>query len=181
MKTIKQKLILLAVLMEMLFACNNSGTGNVSNSSMPGKGHFVSDTLAIANNKNVVRQLHEEVWSKGKINLIDALYNANMVCHVPLDSPWTTIERLKQVVINHRAAFPDWKEEITRLIAEEDWVVSKYRVSGTQKGIFWDIAPSGNAIAMEEVVVFRFENGKIAEQWSYPNLYEYRRQLLNGK
>lgn len=181
MSKIEIKLILMLIFIEVTVACNSSKHNEMHSAGKLESSGFVSDSTVIARNKAVVRQLHEEVWSKGNIDLIDAIYNTKMLVHVPLDSPWTTLERLKQDVAAHRRAFPDWQEEVQQLIAEGEMVVSKYRVSGTQKGIFWDIEPSGNTVAMEEVVVFRFKNGKIAEQWSYPNLYEYRRQLLNNK
>lgn len=178
MKEIKIELILMLIVIGILSACNSSKPDKKTDFGKLESSSFVSDTPVIARNKKVIRQLHEEVWSKGNIDLIDDIYQPNMVCHVPLDSPWTTLERLKQDVAAHRRAFPNWREEVQQLIAEGDIVVSKYRVSGKQEAVFWDIQPLGNTVSIEEVVIFRFENGKIAEQWSFPNLYEYRRQLL---
>lgn len=131
-------------------------------------------------NKGVVRKLHEEVWSKGNVALIPELYHSNLVYHLLSDSSSRSYSEITEEVLSHRKAFPDWREDLTQLIAEGDMVVSRFRTHGTHLGKFWDIDSTGIKLNMQEVVIFRLREGKIAEQWSYPDLYGMRKRLMGN-
>jgi C-1 hydroxylase len=63
-------------------------------------------------------------------------------------------------------AFPDWHETVEDIIAEGDkvWVFLSY--SGTHKGMFMGLAPTGNRIETKAVDIYRVVNGKLAEYWT---------------
>ena len=63
-------------------------------------------------------------------------------------------------------AFPDSSVAMERLVGEEDYVVAQVRNAGTNTGPYsWVPAPTGRHTEWESVIVFRMENGKIAELW----------------
>ena len=62
--------------------------------------------------------------------------------------------------------FPDLTIHIDDLIAEGDKVVWRITVTGTHKGTFQGVPPSGKSVKFGAHYTFRFENGKIAERWS---------------
>lgn len=65
-----------------------------------------------------------------------------------------------------RAAFPDRVDVIEEVIADGDTVGLLFRVTGTHRGNFFGIAPTGRKIDIHEVGILRFsENGRIAEGW----------------
>ncbi len=139
----------------------------------------VIETTEMETNKGIVRKLHEEVWSKGNVSLIPELYHPDVIYHLLSDSSSRSYPEIIEEVNQHRMAFPDWQEDLTQLIAEGDMVVSRFRTQGTHQGRFWDIDSTGIKIEMQEVVIFRIREGKIAEQWSYPDLYGIRKKLLS--
>jgi predicted ester cyclase len=141
----------------------------------------VVEPIEMEANKEVVRKLHEEVWSKGNVALIPELYHPNLIYHLLSDSSLRNYSEITEEVLSHRKAFPDWREDLTQLIAEGDMVVSRFRTHGTHLGRFWDIDSTGIVLEMQEVVVFKLREGKIAEQWSYPDLYGIRGKLVNGE
>lgn len=132
-------------------------------------------------NKEVVRKLHEEVWSKGNVALIPELHQPGFIYHLLTDSSSRSYSETTEEVNRHRLAFPDWQENITQLIAEKDMVVSRFKTKGTHRSKFWDIDSTGIVLEMQEVVIFRLHEGKIAEQWSFPDLYGMRKQLLGSE
>jgi steroid delta-isomerase-like uncharacterized protein len=64
-----------------------------------------------------------------------------------------------------RQAFPDLNISVDHLVADEDNVSIAYIISGTQKGKFLGIPPSGRAIRARGVQIARFEEGKMVERW----------------
>jgi hypothetical protein len=39
-------------------------------------------------NKEVIQRNHEEIWSKGNLDLIDELYTEDFVCHFLVGEEW---------------------------------------------------------------------------------------------
>lgn len=64
------------------------------------------------------------------------------------------------------AAFPDTHHIIHDLIAEGDRVVARVSAAGVHAGSLDGEEPSGRRIHNDAIVVYRLENGRIAERWS---------------
>src|SRR3954451_24898868 len=67
------------------------------------------------------------------------------------------IERLKAV----HTAFPDYRWELQELVIERDTVAARLIGHGTHSGPFGGIAPTGRRISTQELVIYRFAEGKI--------------------
>lgn len=64
-----------------------------------------------------------------------------------------------------RAAFPDWRMEITELVAERNTLVGRFRCSGTNQGEFKGVPPTGRHMEVDEVYFLRVEDGKFVYSW----------------
>lgn len=51
------------------------------------------------------------------------------------------------------------------LLAEGDRVVTRYLSTGTHRGPFWGLAPTGILITVHEMSIYRIADGKVIEQW----------------
>lgn len=129
-------------------------------------------------NRELVLTMNREVWNKGNLEIVEALYSENFVQHfLPDGSEFRGLDPLRQHVEEHREAFPDWREEIQHIVAEKDLVVIHFQSSGTNLGSWLGNPPTGKKVRINEFAILRIENGKIAEQWLMPDLYNLRRQL----
>jgi steroid delta-isomerase-like uncharacterized protein len=63
-------------------------------------------------------------------------------------------------------AFPDARISIEDCIAEQDSVVSRWTLTGTHRGVFQGVPPTGRAVSMAGIEFNRVVEGKIAEHWS---------------
>ena len=66
---------------------------------------------------------------------------------------------------NEFAAFPDIRYEIADVIAEGDKVVVRLVEPATFTGEWLGIPPTGNRVTLRGTSIFRFERGKIVEEW----------------
>jgi steroid delta-isomerase-like uncharacterized protein len=139
-------------------------------------GCAASDDPVKVRNIEVVHVVHSEIWSKGKVELIDDLYADNFVGHFPAGTVHGRAE-MKARVIAHRTAFPDWTEEVEDTIADRDRVVMRFTSRGTNLGDFLGNPPTRNRVEISEVAIFRLSDGKIVEQWVYPDMRSMQRQL----
>lgn len=135
-----------------------------------------ADDYSKVRNSKVINTVFSEVWSKGNVDLVDELYAEDFVGHFPAGT-FQGREGLRSRVLAHRTAFPDWTERIEDLISEGDRVVARFRSTGTNLGEFMGNPPTGNHVEISEVAIFRLKDGKIVEQWVYPDILSMQRQL----
>jgi len=140
-------------------------------------GYAQTHNHAAMQNKAIVLRSESELWSKGNLAVADELYSPDFVCHFVVGPEWKGIERIKREVASHRAAFPDWNEQVDDIVAERDEVVIRFTSTGTQRGEFQGIAPTGRKVTIQEVAIFRLEGGKIVEQWGMPDVHGLLEQL----
>ncbi len=71
------------------------------------------------------------------------------------------IDRLKVVT----AAFPDYHWDVQDVVIENDTLAARLIGRGTHTGPFDGIAPTGRRVSTQELVIYRFAGGKIAQCW----------------
>jgi predicted ester cyclase len=63
------------------------------------------------------------------------------------------------------AAFPDYRWSLQHAIVDGDWLAARLIGTGRHSGTFRGIEPTGRVISTQELVMYRFVEGKIAECW----------------
>ncbi|MBV8672259.1 MAG: ester cyclase [Acidobacteriaceae bacterium] len=132
---------------------------------------------AQALNKEIILRSEAELWNRGNLAAADKLYSPGYVSHFPAGIEWRGLQGIKNAVSSHRTSFPDWHEIVDDIVAEGDRVAIRITSSGTQRGEFMGLPPSGRKVIIQEFHIFRLENGRIAEQWGMPDLQGLLAQL----
>ena len=127
-------------------------------------------------NKAVVRRLFEEL-DKHNFKILDEVCSPDFTFHLPGYSMPMKFEEWKRHVLSVYEAFPDFHHKIEDLIAEGDRVVVRYTGSGTQKGEFMGVAPTGKEVTLGAIAIYRFAKGKIVEGWEQVDLLGMMQQL----
>jgi predicted ester cyclase len=132
----------------------------------------------LSNNKAIILRSEDELWSKGNLAVADELYAPNFICHFVGGTEWKGIQGIKGEVAAHRIAFPDWNEKVDDIIAEGDRVVIRFTSSGTQRGEFAGMASSGRRVIIHEAAIYKVAEGKVVEQWGFPDSQSLMQQLM---
>lgn len=74
-------------------------------------------------------------------------------------------------------AFPDMTLPLEDFVAEGDKVLVRLRVKATQQGAFGDIAPTGRAIEIDVLDLFKIRDGVLVEHWALLDNLGLLRQL----
>jgi predicted ester cyclase len=119
----------------------------------------------------------EEIFNKGKLELIPEFYAPNLVFHAPSGQDVKGPEGIKQTVIMLRTAFPDMRMTINHLIAEGDMLVLRYTLSGTHKGPMMGIPPTGKQVTFSGNVISHIVGGKEVEAWEALDRLSLMQQL----
>jgi steroid delta-isomerase-like uncharacterized protein len=108
---------------------------------------------------------------------IDEFVKPDAVIATPLPIEGTGAQKLKEVFARLHRAYPDLHVTVEDLIAEGDKVVTRNSVTGTHQGEYMGLPPTGRSVAYNEIFVFRFADGRIAETWGVVDVLSQMRQL----
>ena len=121
--------------------------------------------MSAEQNKVSIQRWVEAAWNNGNLAMADEIYSADYVVHDPA-GPIHGTEALKQFVSTFRTGYPDLHAAIEDMIAEGNKVVWRYTVRGTHKGEFMGITPTGKSITLTGILISRFANDKVVEDWN---------------
>ncbi len=117
-------------------------------------------------NKDIVRRLVTEVFNAGNLDLIDELYAPSLA---PAARRW---------IAPFLASFNEVEMEIKELIAEGDRVVGRFICSGTHVGDWRGHPATGRRFRrIDEVYIFRIEDGRIVQAWGIEDTLRRLEQL----
>ena len=87
------------------------------------------------------------------------------------------LKEYHQWAVSIAAAFPDMKITPVDIIAEKDKVVARCKFTGTHKGVYMGIAPTGKKVKFESIAIYRFAQGRIVETWGVMDLLGMMQQI----
>jgi steroid delta-isomerase-like uncharacterized protein len=125
-------------------------------------------TLELQKNKEGMKRIFEEAWSKGDVEVLDEVVAPSFKQH-QYDRP-STREGFKAIIQEVRTAFPDLKVTLEDSVAADDKVWMLVTCRGTHLGQFKGIPPTGRRFEISEVHIGRFENGKAVEHWGVSDM-----------
>jgi steroid delta-isomerase-like uncharacterized protein len=127
-------------------------------------------------NRALARRFIEECWNQGTVRLIDDFLAPDHVHHLPAGDIHGA-EEIKGLIVDVRAAFPDYVITIDDEIVAQDKVVFRWTAHGTHLGDFYGMSPTGNFIKYTGIDIIRCANGRIVELWNQTDFIGFERQL----
>ena len=129
--------------------------------------------MSTEQNKAIVRQMVEEIFNRGNLSRLDEFVAPDFVEHEELPPGMDA----KQMTIMLRSAFPDFKATIDDIVAEGDKVVIRQTWTGTQKGEWMGIPPTGKSVSFGVIDIIRIAGGKFVEHWGQMDSMGMMQQL----
>jgi len=130
-------------------------------------------------NKAIFRRYVEEVTNRGNLDVADEIFD-RYLAHQPNGS---VLERgpedVKRFIGEFHSAFQDFHCAIEDQIAEDDRVMTRWKMRGIHQGEFRGMAPTGEEVEINGIGIFRFSSeGKVVESWdSYDQLNLMRQSI----
>lgn len=122
--------------------------------------------MSLEENKALYRRWFDEVVNERNMALADELLSDDYVLHFPGMPTPVDREGHKQLLAMFHSAFPDWKETVEDVIAENDRVVIRVTGRGRHEGNFMGVPRSGKEVRAEGVGIGRLAEGQIVESWA---------------
>jgi predicted ester cyclase len=126
--------------------------------------------MSIAQQKAIVRRYFEEVLDKRKVDILDELVTIDCLIHRPeAVGPIVGLEAFKQALRGILEVYSEFTTTIHDLIAEDDRVACRLSHRAVNRGEWTSRlgrhAVAGKAVTWPAIAIFRFQEGKIAEEW----------------
>ena len=134
--------------------------------------------MSLEENKMVARRHFEKIWNEGELDLISTYFAPDFL---NFGHP-CPLERVRQIVLIWRTAFPDLQFTIEEQIAEADQVLSRCTCSGTHLGPFvhpvvGTLSPTGKRFAVQQMHLTRVRESRIVEHWAVRDDLDMVQQL----
>ena len=111
-----------------------------------------------------------KIWNEGNVEVIDEVYSADLIRHGADGQEVVGAEAFKAYIGVMRSIYPDLNVAVNGEFGSGDMLTVHWTVTGTNKGALSEEVPAtGKSINISGVTIFKFKDGKIAEEWAYWN------------
>ena len=128
---------------------------------------------AAQENKRRIERLYRDCVNPGRLDLLEEFIDDDFVGSRGEKGP----KEYKQTIAGVRNAFPDAEFTIEDMIAEDDRVVARWRMKGTQLGPFAGFPASGKPVSQTAIVIYQFRGEKIVRAWLQPDSLGLMQQI----
>ncbi len=131
-----------------------------------------ADTI---NSKEATTKAITEIFLKRNPDAIDKYVVENYIQHQP-GLP-NGRKPFKDYLTMFLKAFPDYQGEIENVVAEDDLVSFHFKWTGTHRGDFLGIKPTGKKITRRTADVLRMQGSQITEHWGVVDQTDMLKEL----
>ncbi|WP_175631828.1 ester cyclase [Virgibacillus siamensis] len=138
--------------------------------------------MASAEKEAIVRTWFDEVFTKGNLDAVDTVAAKDMVIYSQgRNESAVGTDGFKKWLEWYCDSFANRTWFTNDIIEEEDKIVARYTGYSTYKGGLLDIPSEDQKVTETGIIIFRIENGKIAEQWCEMSDLQVVQQLLGSE
>jgi steroid delta-isomerase-like uncharacterized protein len=128
-------------------------------------------------NKALLRRFVEELVNRGNMAVAPELVAPDFIELDPFPGQAPGRAGLIESIERLRTAFPDLIWRIEEMVAEGEQVASLHSWSGTHRGEFLGIAPTGKRVRMSCMIFDTYEDGKLKKSRQVMNVLSLLQQL----
>src|SRR3712207_2970237 len=128
-------------------------------------------------NKRIVSQFFELLGQHDTERMEQLLVSSTQYLFHPSGTRPMDWNEHKQLLAAITRAFPDLHHDIKDMVAEGGKVAVRINVTGTHKGEFQGIPPSGRKLSLDEMAFLTIIDGRITEGWITSDTMSFMQQI----
>lgn len=133
--------------------------------------------MSTESNKLIMKKFVEFI-NTSNIELSKEIISEEAIFYAPTSSePLRGFKGYMLILNMMRGSFPDVRWKLEEMIAEGESVAARFTMTGTHKGDFFDIKPTGKNIKINVMNFYRFSKGKIVEEYGQPDIFCLLQQI----
>lgn len=129
-------------------------------------------------NKALVARIANDIWNQGALDVCSEIMASDALYHGPhMPNGEGDRESWRGAVGMYLGAFPDSHVTYEELHAFGDIVVGRWSATGTHSGPLPGLEPTGKAISIDGITIYRLSDGQIVEAWEQLDMLGMWQQL----
>ena len=128
-------------------------------------------------NKAGQLRVFEEIINKRNFEIMSELFTPNYSFSSPLGIEIKGADGFKEGMVRFSNAFPDIHCRIDDMFAEGDKVATRYTMTGTFKGEYMGVAPTGKKFEIIGILITCWVDGKEVKAWESRDMLGFYQQL----
>jgi predicted ester cyclase len=126
---------------------------------------MVGNGSPLEERRRLARRVPEEIASEGAIDVVDEPFAEDVVARISPLGAAEGRDEFRELPRRTRGAFPDLEATVDATVAEGDRVAMRVALSGTHRGRFVGVDPTGESFESEHAIHVRFAGDGIVELW----------------
>jgi predicted ester cyclase len=118
-----------------------------------------------AENEQIVRRFFEELCNGRRAEVADEIIASDFVSYGPQAPPAAGPDGVRARVGVYQEAL-DGRWDVREVLSVDDRVIVRWIGRGRHEGELMGVAPTGAAIEVDAISLFRVSGGKITEEWT---------------
>jgi predicted ester cyclase len=139
------------------------------------RGNLGEDRSNTAEHKRTAILKYIEEMNKSNEAYLDEYFDSDVIFHGATGD--MNLEQFKAFHHQVLTAFAGATMTAEDIMVNDDKVVTRWRLTGNHQGPFMGIQPTGKDITISGIIISRFENGKVVEEWEEANIAGLMKQL----
>ena len=133
--------------------------------------------MSVPANEDLVHRFNAEYINTGDAEVIEEFLapDCRMFCNGICEA--TDTAGYVQMMREFRTAFPDLTHTCDEIMSDGDRVAERFTTTGTHRGEFQGIPPTGKQVEFTGTSIFRVRNGRIVEERTSTDLLALMSQL----
>ena len=123
---------------------------------------------------NLAARFFAEVLNRQNPAAAGELLAADFAVHHPAFREGTSGQEIMGVFL---AGFPDLHYDVAEIVADDDRAVVRWSATGTHRGEFFQVAPTGRQVTVVGADVFHAADGRLTATWVNSDLFGLFYQL----
>jgi predicted ester cyclase len=131
-------------------------------------------------NQAVIVRYFEEVWNRGRLEVLDEIIDPEYVNHSPGSplAPPLGPSGLKPIVAHMRSGIADLHYRLVDLVVSDEKVAAYVHMTGVHTGMLFGMAPRGGKIDVMQMQFEWLRDGRIYQHWRITEDKKLVEQLL---
>jgi steroid delta-isomerase-like uncharacterized protein len=131
-------------------------------------------------NEEVFVRRFVEMFNQFDMSIADDIFAPHFKAHLPLAPVVLDRSGFKSFMLGIYDAFPNLMLKLEDIIPSPDRLVFRVTYTGTHKGAFIGLPPTGNKIRVSAMYIFHIEHEMVVENWTLIDFLEVISQISGG-
>jgi predicted ester cyclase len=143
----------------------------------PGQHNDEEDDMSVEENEAITWRAYDTAINRRDIATALRCFAPGYRCHVPQFPEPVGLDAYEAQGRMMLAAFPDLTVRFEQAFGEGDLLVTRHVFTGTHEGDLMGVTPTGKQVTFGGTDIYRFTDGRIAEEWPQSDYFGLLIQL----